>query len=72
MRLIVLRPMSHQSSRYDFRDKAADYAALAQELEGLLNGEHDLIANAANATSLIFTRFRTSTGVVFISYAARS
>src|SRR5690349_11327729 len=46
--------MSHQSARYDFRNKPADYAALAQELEGLLNGEHDLIANAANATSLIY------------------
>ena len=46
--------MSHQTSRYDFQNKPADYASLAQELEGLLNGEHDLIANAANATSLIF------------------
>jgi GAF domain-containing protein len=46
--------MSHQTSRYDFQNKPADYASLAQELEGLLNGEHDLIANAANATSLIY------------------
>ena len=46
--------MSHHSARYTFENKSADYAALAQELEGLLNGEHDLIANAANATSLIF------------------
>jgi L-methionine (R)-S-oxide reductase len=46
--------MSHESARYDFRNKAADYASLAKELEGLLAGEHDLIANAANATSLIF------------------
>jgi L-methionine (R)-S-oxide reductase len=46
--------MSHQSARYEFRDKPADYAALARELEALLAGEHDLIANAANATSLIF------------------
>jgi GAF domain-containing protein len=46
--------MSHQSSRYDFQNKPADYASLAQELEGLLNGEHDLIANAANAMSLIY------------------
>jgi L-methionine (R)-S-oxide reductase len=46
--------MSHQSARYEFRDKPADYAALARELESLLAGEHDLIANAANATSLIF------------------
>src|SRR5215471_10182444 len=48
------RATSHQSARYDFRNKDADYAALSQELEGLLNGEHDLIANAANATSLIY------------------
>jgi GAF domain-containing protein len=46
--------MSHESARYDFRNKTADYAALAQELQGLLAGEHDLIANAANATSLIY------------------
>jgi len=46
--------VSHQSARYDFRNKPADYAALAHELDGLLNGEHDLIANAANATSLIY------------------
>jgi len=46
--------MSHSSARYDFQNKPADYASLAQELEGLLNGEHDLIANAANATSLIY------------------
>jgi GAF domain-containing protein len=46
--------MSHESARYEFKDKPADYALLAQELEGLLNGEHDLIANAANATSLIY------------------
>jgi L-methionine (R)-S-oxide reductase len=46
--------MSHQNARYEFEDKLSDYEALAQELEGLLNGEHDLIANTANATSLIY------------------
>ena len=46
--------MSHSSARYEFANKPADYAALARELEGLLAGEHDLIANAANATSLIY------------------
>src|SRR5215468_6039218 len=45
--------MSHESARYDFKDKAADYAALASELHSLLADERDLIANAANATSLI-------------------
>jgi len=46
--------MSHESARYEFKNKPADYASLAQELQGLLSGEHDLIANAANATSLIY------------------
>jgi L-methionine (R)-S-oxide reductase len=46
--------MSHDSARYDFKDKAADYAALANELRSLLADERDLIANAANATSLIY------------------
>jgi GAF domain-containing protein len=46
--------MSHYSARYDFKDKPADYAALANELQGLLADERDLIANAANATSLIY------------------
>lgn len=46
--------MSHESQRYDFKDKPADYAALASELQSLLAGEHDLVANTANATSLIY------------------
>jgi len=47
-------PMFKEAARYTFSDPAADYAALTRELEGLLAGEHDLIANAANATSLIY------------------
>jgi L-methionine (R)-S-oxide reductase len=46
--------MSHTGRHYDFRDKDADYAALATELRGLLAGESDTIANMANATSLIY------------------
>ena len=46
--------MSHTGSRYDFHDKHADYARLAQELAALLSGESNLIANAANAAALIF------------------
>jgi len=46
--------MSYTASRYDFRDKAADYARLAQELRALLAGENDLIANAANSAALLF------------------
>lgn len=46
--------MSHAGKRYDFRDKAGDYAQLAEELGGLLAGERDLVANAANTCALIF------------------
>ncbi len=35
-------------------DKSAFYGDLAQQLEGLLQGERDPIANAANTTSLLF------------------
>jgi L-methionine (R)-S-oxide reductase len=46
--------LSHATARYEFRDKAGDYARLAQELESLLAGERDLIANAANTAALLF------------------
>lgn len=46
--------MSFTGKRYDFRDKAADYAQLAEELGGLLSGESDFVANAANTSALIF------------------
>jgi len=46
--------MSHAVSNYDFRDKRADYARLRAELASLLAGEHDLIANAANTSALLF------------------
>ena len=46
--------MSFTGKRYDFRDKAADYAQLADELAGLLHGENDFIANAANMSALLF------------------
>src|ERR1700732_229488 len=46
--------MSYTGSRYDFHDKQADYARLAQELTALLAGESNLIANAANTAALIF------------------
>src|ERR1700704_210216 len=46
--------MSYAGSRYDFHDKQADYARLAQALAALLAGETDLIANPANAAALIF------------------
>ncbi len=46
--------MSFTTTRYQFADKAGDYQRLAQELRALLQGEADLIANAANTAALIF------------------
>ena len=46
--------MTFTSSRYEFKDKGADYGRLAQELSALLAGERDLIANAANTAALIY------------------
>jgi len=46
--------MEFTSKRYDFDDKNADYASLAEELNGLLAGESDFIANAANTAALLF------------------
>jgi GAF domain-containing protein len=46
--------MSFTGRRYEFRDQAGDYARLAEELAGLLSGESDLVANAANTAALIF------------------
>jgi L-methionine (R)-S-oxide reductase len=46
--------MTFTSTRYEFQDKRADYASLAQELAALLAGERDFIANAANTAALIY------------------
>jgi L-methionine (R)-S-oxide reductase len=46
--------MSHATRRYDFSRPDTAYLELARDLEALLAGEHDLIANAANAAALIF------------------
>jgi GAF domain-containing protein len=46
--------MSHAAAAYDFKDKHADYERLASELQGLLTGESDFIANAANTAALLF------------------
>jgi L-methionine (R)-S-oxide reductase len=46
--------MEYTPKRYSFRDKPADYRQLALELAGLLSGEPDPIANAANTAALIF------------------
>jgi L-methionine (R)-S-oxide reductase len=41
-------------ARYDFSDKARDYALVADELRALLKGERDATANAANTAALLF------------------
>ena len=46
--------MSFATTRYEFKDKAADYQRLAQELQALLAGETDALANAANTAALLF------------------
>ena len=46
--------MSHVTKAYDFGDPDDSYAQLARELTGLLTGERDLVANAANTAALIF------------------
>jgi len=46
--------MSHVSQSYDFARPEAAYAELARDLGALLQGERDLIANAANTAALIY------------------
>jgi L-methionine (R)-S-oxide reductase len=45
---------TYHSERHDFTDKRAGYEQLATQLQGLLEGESDPIANAANTVALIF------------------
>lgn len=44
-----------QARAIDTDDKPAFYRDLAQQLDGLLHGETDAIANAANTAALLFT-----------------
>lgn len=46
--------MSFTTTHHDFTDKARGYAGLAAELEALLAGERDLVANAANTAALVW------------------
>lgn len=46
--------MTFTTRQYDFTDKRSGYARLAADLEALLAGESDLIANAANTAALLF------------------
>lgn len=45
---------TYHSAAYDFTDKRGGYEQLATQLHGLLAGETDPIANAANTVALIF------------------
>jgi GAF domain-containing protein len=44
----------HETSKLDLRDKPAAYRELALQLEGLLSGESDRVACAANTASLLY------------------
>jgi L-methionine (R)-S-oxide reductase len=46
--------MTYTAERYDFTDKRSGYERLAIQLQGLLAGESDPIANAANTAALLF------------------
>ena len=46
--------MTYTSQPHDFSDKRAGYDRLAVQLQGLLHGEADAIANAANTAALLF------------------
>lgn len=46
--------MTYVSEQHDFTDKRAGYERLAAQLQALLAGETDPIANAANTAALIF------------------
>lgn len=46
--------MSHSTAIYDFHNKPRAYSELASALRGLLQGESDRIANAANTAALLF------------------
>ena len=56
--------MSYTAKRFDFLDKPADYARLAQELSALLAGESDLVANAANTAVVLGELLRRCAGAV--------
>jgi L-methionine (R)-S-oxide reductase len=46
--------MTYTPSRYDFTDKPRAYDEIGKALAGLLHGESDFVANAANTAALIF------------------
>ena len=46
--------MSYAAQNYDFSDSDAAWRDLARDLSALLQGERDLVANAANTAALIW------------------
>lgn len=51
--------------------KSGNYAELADQMRGLLHGEHDRIANAANFTSLLFNALPQLNWVGFYFFDGR-
>src|SRR5262245_23339924 len=49
------RTTMFEAKAIEVDDKATFYREVAQQLEGLLSGERDAIANAANTAALLFT-----------------
>ena len=58
--------MSFQPTKIDTDEKLKFYHLLAQQAEGLLSVETDIIANAANLSSLLFHSLEQINWVDFI------
>jgi GAF domain-containing protein len=63
--------MSFEERPIDFENKQRGYAELAQALTGLLTGERDRIANAANTAALLFGALPSINWVGFYFAAKR-
>ena len=63
--------MSFDEKPIDFENKQRGYAELAQALTGLLTGERDRIANAANTAALLFGALPAVNWVGFYFAAGR-
>lgn len=57
--------MSFQTTKINSTDKSSFYQLLAQQAKGLLHGEDDLIACAANFSSLLFNSMQRVNWVGF-------
>lgn len=60
--------MNVATRHYDFRDATAGYAELARDLTAMLSGEHDLVANAANTSALLYDALPDLNWVGFYLY----